>query len=402
MEKIRGLCLLMCLLLAMTGCSGAEAPAPEPAAAEAAAEPEAPTPEPAPQPPPEPAVQEPQATPIQQWPAGGPVTVDGTELAHSLMIRDTLCVRLDELAQTLDVDWTWEEGKGGLLWNGNWITLHERIGGFLLEDRWKFLPVGPTAAKDGVYVPAAALCEHLGIRVLEDLERDHLYLSAAAGEGDIPAGVSVPVLMYHGVADEAWGALDLFVRPAEMEAQLQYLLENGYTPIWFEDLARADQLEKPVLLTFDDGYLDNYTELFPLLQKYAVKATVFVVAGTVDYNPNNLTSEQIREMSDSGLLSIQSHTQTHPYLATLTPEQQAWELTQSQLELTRITGKVPYVLSYPCGSFSRSTVELTRESYRFAVRMNGGIYTTDQDPLQISRRYIPRGMSMAGFAAMLQ
>ena len=71
--------------------------------------------------------------------------------------------------------------------------------------------------------------------------------------------------MYHAVSDNMWGIDELFVSPASMEEQLRYLVDNGYEPIWFSDLAELEQYEKPVILTFDDGYDDNYTELLPLL-----------------------------------------------------------------------------------------------------------------------------------------
>ena len=91
-----------------------------------------------------------------------------------------------------------------------------------------------------------------------------------------------------------------------MEEQLRYLVDNGYEPIWFSDLAELEQYEKPVILTFDDGYDDNYTELLPLLRKYNVKATVFMIADAMGMQ-HKMTEEQVREMADSGLVSIQSH-----------------------------------------------------------------------------------------------
>lgn len=94
-------------------------------------------------------------------------------------------------------------------------------------------------------------------------------------------GVSVPVLMYHAVGDDCWGEESLFVKPEELEKQLQYLSENGYETIFFEDLSHIEQYEKPVILTFDDGYDDNAEKLLPLLRKYDMKATIFLIAGDV-------------------------------------------------------------------------------------------------------------------------
>ena len=92
------------------------------------------------------------------------------------------------------------------------------------------------------------------------------------------AGVRVPVLMYHAVGDDCWGEESLFVKPEELEKQLQYLSENGYETIFFEDLSHIEQYEKPVLLTFDDGYDDNAETLLPLLRKHGMKATIFLIA----------------------------------------------------------------------------------------------------------------------------
>ena len=87
---------------------------------------------------------------------------------------------------------------------------------------------------------------------------------ASSGE----SAQAVPVFMYHAVSDDVWGVEHLFVSPSEMEKQLAFLQENGYSTIWFEDLEHVGDYEKPVILTFDDGYDDNYSELYPLLQKY--------------------------------------------------------------------------------------------------------------------------------------
>ena len=127
------------------------------------------------------------------------------------------------------------------------------------------------------------------------------------------------VLTYHAIEEKLPEETSeeneyLFVRPADLEEQLQLLTRKGY------EFCFASQYEitnkKQGILTLDDGYEDNYTNLFPLLKKYRAKATISVVTGNIGH-PGNLTADQIREMSDSGLVEIASHTVTHPYLTSL-------------------------------------------------------------------------------------
>lgn len=255
-----------------------------------------------------------------------------------------------------------------------------------------------TAGK--TYVEFSSLAAALDYPVFEDPETGVTYYTPGAREFSIPEGVDVPVIMYHAVSDDCWGIDELFVSPEDMEEQLAYLVDNGYDPIWFEDLAYLDEYEKPVILTFDDGYDDNYTELFPLLQKYQVKATVFVI-GNAPGTSHKMTEEQIRELSDSGLVSIQSHSYTHEDMDTLDEEDTLYEMEQSNLAITRITGKVPYVLCYPTGKYNDYTLELAPRYYHFGLKMVGGQYNTSDDPFLVSRYYMSRYYSLSTFAEYL-
>ena len=391
--------LLSCLLaLLLTGCGLVTRTSPDPLPQKKKPAPEETEPQVE-------LLQEPAPAPEPDLMPGPAVTVDGMELpGGSVRNGDVLYVRLQELVQALGTELSWNEASGGgsFLWKEEPVCLAQRAASF----RWggRFYDLGETLLTAGgeVWVPVTALCRELGMGILEDPEEQHLYITPAAGSWTVPEGYRVPILMYHGVTDETWGFAELFVSPADMEAQLQYLADNGYETIWFSDLARIDEIEKPVLLTFDDGYGDNYAELFPLLEKYRAKATIFVVTASVDNNPRSLTAEQIREMAASGLVDFQSHTVTHPYLGSLTPEMQEQELCGSRLALTRLTGRIPYVLCYPSGHFNQTTVELTRKYYSFGVNMSGGTYTTAPDPYRISRWYVPRDTGLAVFAAMLE
>ena len=124
-----------------------------------------------------------------------------------------------------------------------------------------------------------------------------MYLSTKIDTAAIPSGRQFPVVMYHAVSDQTWGLEGLFLSQSHMEAQLKYLTENGYDPIFFSYLPHIDQYRKPVILTFDDGYNNNYTDLYPLLQKYNVKATIFVIPSSVG-GQYSMTAAQIKEMAD--------------------------------------------------------------------------------------------------------
>ncbi len=215
----------------------------------------------------------------------------------------------------------------------------------------------------------------------------------------MPEGIRLPILMYHAVGDEPWGISSLFVRPSELEKQLIYLRDNGYTTVTFEDVGRLDEIEKPVMLTFDDGYEDNYSQLLPLLKKYNAKATVFVITGSIG-TTHYMNEAQIKEMSDSGLVSIQSHTVTHPFLSDLGEEALVDELLGSKKTLAKITGKEPFVICYPTGKSSTLSREVCERYYSFGLLMNGGTFTTNGENFRITRSYVSRSTDIYSFASL--
>lgn len=266
----------------------------------------------------------------------------------------------------------------------------------------EFTMQAPVTVHGGiVVVPVEDIMASLHMGYYTDAETKTVYITRGAGMDTIPQDVKVPILMYHAVSDDIWGSADLFVSPSELEKQLAYLQENGYTTVTFEDLPHIDEIEKPVLLTFDDGYRDNYTELFPLLQKYEAKATIFVITDAIG-NDLYLTSDMIAEMSESGLVSIQSHTDTHPDLSTLDEENTRREMEDSKLTLMRITGKEPFVLCYPTGKYSDTTLEVIGDYYAYGLKMNGGMYNTSGDVFQMNRIYISRYTDLSAFAAKIK
>lgn len=215
------------------------------------------------------------------------------------------------------------------------------------------------------------------------------------------AGRQVPVLMYHAVGDDCWGEAHLFVKPAELESQLQYLQDHGYETIFLEDLAHVEQYKKPVILTFDDGYDDNYTQLFPLLQKYNMKATIFMIAGDIG-KPHKLTRPQLRELVQSGLVSIQSHGWSHRNMADMGWTELVSELLRSKLALAFACGRVPTAVSYPNGRCTERTRTAAGWFYAYGVRTFDGTYLTGTDPLLIPRIAVTRDMTLEQFKSACQ
>ena len=305
-------------------------------------------------------------------------------------------VPLEGTLESLGVAFEKEDGDIRFSFGGGEISVDHALGG-LYRDKSLLGSVFRDRER-GVMVPLSLFTEGGGY-VFTAMEND-LCFSKTVKSDEIPKGIKVPVLMYHAVSDDTWGIKELFVKPAEMEKQLKYLTEHGYTTVTFEDLPELETIKKPVMLTFDDGYRDNYEELFPLLEKYGCKATVFMIAGK-EGKTHYLTADMIREMSDSGLVSIQSHTMTHPKLGETAEAKQREELEAAQKTILSWTHRLPFVLCYPSGSYNAATRTVGKEYYAFGIKMNGGTWNTSGDPFLVPRLYVSRETSLSAFAAMI-
>lgn len=305
------------------------------------------------------------AEPGREW----SVTVDGKELDCAAVTLDgTICIPEKQLEEALGA----QVSDSLRRWHG--------------IRRW---------------VPLQEACEEVQVSVLADDENSMLYLTSGILGWEVREGFTVPVLMYHGVTDDIWGDESMFLSPASMEDHLRYLSENGYDTIFFEDLVRVEEYDKPIILTFDDGYVCNYTTLYPLLQKYGMKATINIVTSSIGNRPTSMTPEMVRELADSGLVSIQSHTVNHPTLTECDTEQKEFEIRQSKLEVARITGREPLVMCYPGGRHDDEVTAFSAEHYRFGIIVQDGNYVTGDDPFRIPRYGLYRGVTMEEFVSML-
>ena len=216
-------------------------------------------------------------------------------------------------------------------------------------------------------------------------------------------GNHIPILMYHCVANEPTTSLtELFVKPSDLEKQLKYLQKKGYQTLTFEDLVNIEKYDKPVLLTFDDGYRDNYTELFPILKKYKAKATIFVIADNFKKS-NFLNEKQVKRMIDSGYVSIQSHTKSHKGLKDVKDDKLLKEeLGKSKKLIEKVTNKPVIVVAYPNGESNKKVQKVASKYYDYALNKNGGTFICGEDLYTMSRSRVSRSTSLKEFKKLVK
>ena len=221
----------------------------------------------------------------------------------------------------------------------------------------------------------------------------------------------VPILMYHHIADPPPDAdpirQDLSVSPQAFEAQLRYLVRTGYRPITLRDLVYhltlgAPLPEKPIVLTFDDGYEDNYTNAYPLLKKYGFVGTFFIVTEPVDSERAGYMSwAQIEIMSTNGM-EIGAHSYTHPDLRDKPMDYIIWQAVAPKEAIeARIQQPVRF-FSYPSGRYDEQVVNVLRSAnFWGAVTIETGTYQSSQRPFELRRIRVRGSDTLNMFAQKL-
>ena len=177
------------------------------------------------------------------------------------------------------------------------------------------------------------------------------------------------ILCYHRVNDQEPGYLAVPV--ASFREQMKFLEGEGYRTVGLADLLDGRAEEKSIVITFDDGFQDNYKNAFPILSESGFSATIFPVARQVG-QPGYLTKEEIREMHFAGF-EFGSHTLSHPHLPELSTEQKWWEIFGSKRFLEELLGFKCDWFCYPFGEYDRQTVEMVkRAGYRAACSNRPG------------------------------
>lgn len=207
----------------------------------------------------------------------------------------------------------------------------------------------------------------------------------------LPVGAQdngIPVLAYHLVNDMN---NDLAVSPQEFNQQMTILKEAGFQTISIEQLCayvkgeKVSLPEKPFLLTFDDGYLDNYTNAFPILQEHGFQANIFIIAEKINKS-GYLTIEQMNEMSKENII-IGVHSMTHSNLTLLDAFALEKEVGQSKHKIEKKLGKKVIAFAYPYGAFNLESFEQMRKAgYQGAFSLLTGLNRPYLDSVYLLRR----------------
>lgn len=247
-------------------------------------------------------------------------------------------------------------------------------------------------------------------------------LALFAGTLILPSGVEagttqplrrlrVPVLMYHYISVPPPGSdairLDLSVTPQNFSRQLQWLKDKGFTTISPDDLVNA--LLKgyrlpahPVLLTFDDGYIDAYENAFPILKSFGDKGTFFVITDWVDEGRGGYLSwDQAKEMADAGM-SIESHSRQHLDMRNRSADWLDKEVGGSLKDIEKRIGIRPTIFCYPSGEYDKATLQAVKvEGVLAAFTTSDGTYMTSDNMEKLPRVRIRGSTTIEQFASLL-
>jgi len=194
---------------------------------------------------------------------------------------------------------------------------------------------------------------------------------------------TVPILTYHD-----FGNAGIQVTPENFRKQMAFLKEKHYNVISLGELVEGVRAAKKfprnsVVITFDDGYKDNYTIAYPVLKSLKFPATIFLISDNIGKDSNLMDWEQVRQMSKGGI-SFGGHTRHHVYIPSIKDDNVLWDETAGCKQvIEKNLGVAVEYFSYPKGGFTRQAQDmLIKAGYKGACATNRG-----SDPLNRSDMY---------------
>lgn len=230
--------------------------------------------------------------------------------------------------------------------------------------------------------------------------------------------IKVPIIMYHSILKDPSRSNKYTVTPSVLEEDLKYIKDNGYTTVTISDLISyvyddTPLPEKPIVLTFDDGHYNNYGYLFPLLEKYDMKAVISIVGSYTDkftetdeanLNYSYLRWKDIKELMDTGRIEFQNHTyslhsntgkrngtkkikgETDEHYKNVLEE----DILKLQQKFEENTNYTPQCFTYPFGGISNSSLNIIKElGFKASLSCEQGINKLTKNPnsLYLLKRY---------------
>ncbi|MFV0503417.1 MAG: polysaccharide deacetylase family protein [Lachnospirales bacterium] len=195
----------------------------------------------------------------------------------------------------------------------------------------------------------------------------------------------IPILLYHNVREnfnESGPMAYMYVKPETFKNQIITLKEDGYNFITITDYYNYEQgtftmPEKPIMITFDDGYLDNYVNAYPILKELKVSATLFVSGRNINLSHGEFTEEkcqymswkELKEINDSGVFDVQSHSFDHTSFLDLSYEDKIMNSTTSFDLIKKYLDKDPLGIAVPYGFSNKDINNLLKENYKYILRV---------------------------------
>ena len=204
------------------------------------------------------------------------------------------------------------------------------------------------------------------------------------------------------------------VKKDEFEKQMHYLYEKQFSVLYLEEamaMVKNNTLpKKAVVITFDDGYGDNYENAFPILKEYTFPATIFIntemvgknTKGRSGTNFNLLTKEQIKEMHNSGLIRFGSHAKNHVKLSKISLPEVEKELVESKQILASLTGSPIQTFAYPFGDYNAQVQHIAKQNYSLSCTVEKGRVNTTSLLSALPRNAIDSGVTLTQFKGIVK
>lgn len=211
---------------------------------------------------------------------------------------------------------------------------------------------------------------------------------------------SIPVLMYHSISKDEKG---LFTVPKDtFYEHMKYLKDNNYKTLTLDELYShlTNEIpfsDKSVVITFDDGYTDNYENAYPILKEFGLKATIFTITDYIDNSSYFMNSDQLKELSLNGI-DIESHTTDHSKLDKLSKEDRLENLKKSKNTIEKLLDKKVNYITYPFGKFNKEVIEDVKEAgYKMALTTKRGFANISNELYELRRVFISGHMGIEKF-----